>query len=350
MGLGGIDVNIKSATLSRALGRDNDDSSLSKSESKSKSNEKTQSKPSSSNSNNPNVGLDLSGQFHVHLSSPSEHEGNYLQTSEPLFQWGQTSSHPSVHVGAHYNFYRCWFGVTRLLSTFSWLRSDRNNKMLQVTSEVGCLEPHDYSLQISASNAQVETYDDSSNRISVRLDTLHPKGTFSVQKPIFHRRLNLVWSITALLGAQNHPSSNYNNKLPPLYAQDPDSILPSFQLGTTGRLSSTSCIGWTTNKRHSKSHKSSSSRLPKLNLGIQNCFSRMGVRLVVSKQLDWNPFGSLDHDDDTTVRVELLGVENSENDILDCISIQSCGTSIQDFKDTARITLSRDQQIRVMKK
>lgn len=361
MGLGNIDVNVHSATLSRAFHPDEHEES-----------EESNNDEQSDNLEKKALSLGLSGTFNVHLSAPQNDEGIMIPSkkSEPLFLIGKTSKKtPSVQVGANYDFDERWHGITRFFSTVSWnslrfrkssMENGRQNQPinLHVTTEAGITKPNDYSIEVVLE--QPESLPilnlplplaSNPTTISARIDTLNSKATLSLQKPV-HRRFNIL-SISTFCFAHFHNlrSSSTSfltramqrslaSKMPPL--DDPDSIIPRFQLGGTRQLLTTSEIGWNKESLSSKNIKFSDLMLP----GI----SRLGMRFVISKKMDWGMptgfhfLGNNEEDDDgeVSIRMEIMGLEQNEN-VLNSIIMNTRGSYASDLLVNSHFTFSREQ-------
>mmetsp|Transcript_10292 Transcript_10292/g.19272 ORF Transcript_10292/g.19272 Transcript_10292/m.19272 type:complete len:488 (+) Transcript_10292:314-1777(+) len=136
------------------------------------------------------ISLDLAGEVHTHIVSPhpdgdssvrTDHPNNYMtkdgrtSSTTPLFYWkgkttkqdmgvhnhhlgkvvaGKRSLLPNVYIGSRYDFKRVWWGATRLMTTFSWGNDRLVNEKGRFPSivsmfkgEVGTLHPNDYSFQ-----------------------------------------------------------------------------------------------------------------------------------------------------------------------------------------------------------
>ena len=379
-------------------------------------------KQTSSPNTKQSVALDLSGRIKLHISSPKDEEdkNNEYALSESLFQIGTNRQFytPSIVVGALYNFHERWYGIKRIFSTFSWNNLNQNKRQahrrsLEITSETAVneknhwMQPNDSSFEIKLEQSNLIVHKNIDEEISptilsVRLDTnprhirsVTPTTTFCFQSPVYRcfsiramwifcvsQTSTIIPPFTFLRSFATNSSFQYKrtrlqNSQPSLHKQMPalydiDSMVPQFQIGGDGYLTSNSEYGWYIKKKEKKRNESMfmkegekknniNHRHQNLNEGLQSSalslipsFSRMGFKLKISKQLHWSwPFQNNDKDeedeeDDIKLQMEIMGLESNQQ-ILNSIVFQAKGPTpttsfdFMDFWKSKQILLSREE-------
>ena len=226
-----------------------------------------------------------------------------------------------VHVGAKYDFKRVWYGATRLMTNLSWGSGSGAgiNRISTIRGEVGLLHPNDYSMQLALkfpqslgehspsqfqSRAQKQTQLYNPERmISVRYDTRsfgtgHDPSATVAASTLLHRRLGVVFKGIVLLGKGGFraapAATQFMNRIPQEEVKwSEGSWLPDVKMSPGGKIISNSAIGL------------------RRNGSTQN---RIGVRLMISRKLNWDIIGMFhggdetQYDNDTTLRLEVGGV------------------------------------------
>lgn len=311
------------------------------------------------------VSLDLAGEVQTHLSSPHSPYNEYMSSTGtmPLFRWGKVkipkakkgmksrstscSNHvvPSIYVGAKYDFQRAWYGATRLMSTFSWgdvaVGNNKSRVVSKLRGEYGLLRRNDYSMKLEL---EFQSDDNARNglepMVSVRYDTNGIRqdiATFAA-RAFIHPRIGVVAKgiVTGLeaigIGTGttkprynniDDASSQFLNRIPQDQVRwSEGSWLPDVKMTAGGKIVTNSAIG-----------------LNKGSLSGNN----VGVRLMVSRQLNWNIIGILQGSDDaeednnTMLRLEVGSVgDNSYTSI-------SAEAAIENIPQTLRCTLLQER-------
>jgi hypothetical protein len=314
-----INLNLKSGLLSRLLG----DSSSPKRNSNERGGSSSSSSSSSTAAAAPSteslkgkVSLDLSGQYHCLVAGPQE-ERKTQGTLIPLFGLGTVTkgwTPPSLILSIEYNFSRAWYGATRLLTNLQWLyRSDeleteRSSSpfTINVKTEKGLEEPGDYAAEVGVSWKAL-------NRNPAHLEVRwEPScGQVSVSVPL-HKSLELVWRSILV---QKKPATGYFESRFPSPTED--WWIPNLMMNTAGRLTAKNEVALAVNKKR-----------------------RIGIRLMVSRQLGWSAFGGAIVDDpDTLLRLEVRGMD----DRAESFSAAAMETVLERVRASTRWTLSHEQ-------
>lgn len=397
---GGVNINLKSKKISNILnpqeaggGGRNGGPSLNRHDMNAPPtgngtgmNKESKSTQKKSPLSNP-IKLDLAGELQTHLSSPSLIAPNGIPIGHsvsdpsdaettPLFQWGKvqvykandanngiTNTHvPTVHVGAKYDFKRAWYGATRLMTTLSWGRGNCNSLrngdsdanmnakvVSKVRGEVGLIDSDDYSVELAlkfptSKEGQLQRL--SSSSASVKYDTRLFGGhgaTMSTSASI-HPRLGVVLKGIVLLGEQGllrglsglRLKSNLKNGMDNHYAStylmgripqeevswSEGSWLPDVNISAGGKIVTKSAIGL---RRGGSAH------------------NRIGVRLMASRQLNWNIIGILkggdeaEYSNDTMLKLEVGGVGQGTYTSI------SAEAAIERIRETFRCTLLQER-------
>eukprot|EP00978_Attheya_sp_CCMP212_P012215 scaffold30384_cov53-Attheya_sp.AAC.13 len=370
-----INVNLKSATLSNVLNdkkNTHNPSSTQQTSSGEPSPESREGTKQKSPSSFGGVSLDLSGNFQCHLlgddpAAAADEETNVNpQKTTPIFQCHNLrhDAVPSVHMGSHYNFGKVWYGATRLFTTMTWkftkpprirenegvifptseLVEETNNgysnrgattirrHQIQLRGDKGLLSAGDYGIELgveSSASPQGHVYSKSaklSSTANVRLETGGigkgnvPKVTLSVStNAAVNPRIRFVSQTTRFLGTND--GSFFASRIP-TPPQTMDDWMPDIKIAASGRLMGKCHVG--VGKRR-----------------------KTGIRLLVSKQLDWNvwsggaPSESNNDSGDTHIRCELCNL-NSVGDELSSVSVD---TVLERIVEAAHMTLSHERII-----
>ena len=371
----GVNVNVKSKTLSNILQPQADPSIPdvpatptstqrgSASASSSSSTENTQKKAGMSNL----ISLDLAGELQTHICSPSFIAPNGIEVgpaahddvrTNPLFRWGKVHANinhdkcskiPTVHVGAKYDFKNVWYGATRLMTTLSWgnPRPQSTNVVSKLSGEVGLLQSDDYSMQLAIKfpNGGVKNQRRSSSlsperMLSARYDTRSFGGHSATLagSTLLHPRLGVVVKGIVLLGEQGlrgitrdirrgvsseDARAQFISRIPQdEVSWSEGSWLPDVKMTAGGKIVTNSAIGL----KRSRSGN-----------------NRIGVRLMVSRQLDWNIIGMFqgadeaEYDNDTMLRLEVGGFGS------DSYTSISAEAAIERISQTFKCTLLQER-------
>eukprot|EP00979_Chaetoceros_neogracilis_P004815 scaffold838_cov218-Chaetoceros_neogracile.AAC.15 len=360
---GGVNVNLKSKALSDIL---SPATNLPNESSSSPPPHNSPEQPTKSEGSSSNiVSLDLAGEFQTHLSSPLSPYNEYMSNTgtTPLFRWGKVKIPkankgmkgrpiscsnlvvPSVYVGAKYDFQRAWYGATRLMSTFVWgdvaVGNNKSRVVPKLRGEYGLLRRHDYSMKLDLEFQRDGTASDGLEpMVSVRYDTNGIREDIATvaARAFIHPRVGVVAKgiVTGLgtLGIGtgttkarykniDDTSALFQNRIP----QDDvrwseGSWLPDVKMTAGGKIITNSAIGL------------------KKRLSGENS---IGIRLMASRQLNWNIIGMLqgsndaEEENNTMLRLEVgsLG-DNSYTSI-------SAEAAIENIPKTLRCTLLQER-------
>jgi hypothetical protein len=303
-----INLNLKSGLLSRLLG----DSS--------NSNERFDSSSSTAASSRESlkgkVSLDLSGKYHCLVAGPQE-QRKTQGTLIPLFGLGTTTkgwTPPSLILSIEYNFSRAWYGATRLLTDIQWsYRSDELETepsespfTINVKTEKDLEKPGEYAAEVGASWKALNR-----NPVHLAVRWEPSCGQVSASAPL-HKRLELAWRCILL---RNKPTTGYFASRFP--SPSDDWWIPNLMINTGGRLTSKNEVALAFDKKR-----------------------RIGVRLMVRRQLGWSAFGGAIVDDpDTLVRLEVRGMDDGA----ESFSTATMETVLERVRESTRWTLSHEQ-------
>jgi hypothetical protein len=136
-------------------------------------------------------------------------------------------------------------------------------------------------------------------------------GQVTVSAPL-HRRLELAWRSILVL---EKPTTRYfASRLP---SSTEDWWIPNIMINTAGRLTAKNEFGLGMNRKR-----------------------RMGVRLMISRQLGWSAFGGgIADDQDTLVKLEVTGMNDRE----ESFSTVTVETVLERVRESTRWTLSHEQ-------
>jgi len=351
----------------------------------------------------------------------AEHLDNAKFATTPLFRWGKTVLRqntgrrgtggvkcllpfPHVHVGGKYNFKTVWYGLTRLGLGMSWGAGATTNYRNQqrrgqpslsanISAEKGLLSPNDYSLDVGLAFPMTKTLfqDDSISTsvqqqfptsIGLRYETMNSNhqnqmtATVTAKTSFLHPRVQIVGrSImklrdSTLLSAFSNlaQSSSASASIPlssspflsriqqrKLQLSDELSWMPDIKMTPGGKVISNSSFGLCPiNKRGGNSGNIND---------INTSKNRMGIRLTVKKQINWNILGSIfqhqqqqqhmasmsyDNDDegegynnnDTAVRLEVCGVTGVKS-----YTSFAVEAALERLQETARCTFKQESVI-----
>lgn len=346
MGVSQVNLNIKSSALSHALKGQEEEKSSSRLHPNGMEDDGDAASAPKRRSRD-HVSLDLTGQFNCHVTAP------YISSSSsdeddmaPLFRVGRSSGKswvpPSLFVSANYDFSSVWYGATRLLSTLRWDLSKRRDRltssdleedahaafhmpgffpkfprllpnMIDLRTEKGLHSLEDYAAQLGIKWRQTNELQPPPS-LTARVDT-EGGATLSISVPI-HQRITIKSSLQ--LPGQSFARDYFASRIPS-WSPEQDSWIPDLSIGATGRLVSKSELGLS----------------PRWARG-----GRAGVRLAVSRRaLDWNALGFSQEDEDTLIRVEWSGVDETGG----YYSALRLETVLEHIPETARLILCRDQ-------
>jgi len=358
----GVNVNLKSKALSDIL------SPAAAANLPDKSN--TSSSPSTVEQKKKNEGslsnlvsLDLAGEVQTHLSSPQVPYTDCTESTRtiPLFRWGSlsipkggkgkkavSSSYvnnlfPSVHVGAKYDFQKVWYGATRLMTTFSWgdvaVGNTKSRAVSKLKGEYGLLRKSDYSVKFDLEFPRDGNAGNLEPMVSVRYDTngIRQDSATVAARAFIHPRIGVVArGIVTGLGAigidtgttkarykNEDTSERFLSRIPQDQVRwSEGSWLPDVKMTAGGKIVTNSAIG-----------------LKRGSFGGNN----IGVRLMASRQLNWDIIGMLQGSDDaeeenhTILRLEVGSVgENSYTSI-------SAEAAVERIPQTLRCTLLQER-------
>ncbi len=363
-----------------------------------------QATPSSSNNMNTLVTLDLAGNFDIHVSSPSiivdggksEDVLGDDNITTPLFRWGkinpnemsmivpkkrsQTTSRksngfliPHVFLGGQYDFRQVWFGLTRIRTTLSWGKalngSNRSNNLesrqkalcldLSVEKSLDCASDYvlDVGLAVPMKCSLFRAKNVSSNPmkqhslLALRYETMNqnhddqPTTSIYARTNFFHPRIQLVGKAIFKLEQNIHKS--FPKSLPSISSSpflskirqqkiclsDESSWIPEVKVSPGGKVISNSSFGF----------------------GSGNDLHRVGVRMTIKKQINWNLLGSIfqqgntvdslpysyDGNDesanDTSIRLEVCGITGVNS--YTSLSLQ---TALERVKETFQCTILQE--------
>lgn len=331
--------------------------------------------PSSSNNLNTLVTLDLAGNFDIHVSSPSiivdggksEDVLGDDHITTPLFRWGKINPNersmlvpkkrnltsnrkskgfliPHVHVGGQYDFRQVWYGLTRIRTTLSWGKalkgSSRSNDLesrqkalcadLSVEKSLDCAS--DYVLDVGLTVPMKSTLFRAKNIISsnpiqqhsslaLRYETMNqnhddqPTTSIYAKTNFFHPRIQLVGK--AIVKLEQNLHKNFPKSLPSISSSpflskirqqkislsDESSWIPEVRVSPGGKVISNSSFGF----------------------GRGHDLHRVGVRMTIKKQINWNLLGSIFQQPDTvnSLPYSYDGNDESANDT--SIRLEVCG-------------------------
>ena len=278
-----INLNLKSGLLTRLLGEyssnrnANDPVDPSSATAAAVSKEPTKGK----------VSLDLSGQYHCLIAGPRDNRGT-KETLIPLFCLGTVTkgwTPPSLFLSIEYNFSRAWYGATRLLTNLQWsyqsheIRTETSGSpfTINVKMEKDLEKTDEYAAEVGLS---LKAWNRKPPHLAVRWEATCRQ--VMVSAPL-HRCLELAWR--SILLPKKPTTSYFASRLP---AATEDWWIPNLMINTAGRLTSKNEFGLGMNKRR-----------------------RMGVRLMIRRQLGWSAFGGgISDDQNTLVKLEVTGMDD----------------------------------------
>jgi len=310
---------------------------------------------------------------------------------------------PSLFVGADYDFRKVWFGATRLVTTLAWSgarngwedtgardntrrivggHARRSRLGANLSFEKGLLRTNDYSTKLemilrrtrrrisssTANNPQANVEDKSENEeeddgttttslnpssISLRLDTLPstPSSAADIDvhsatvagRTSLHPRLDLIARTTIRSHDHRGEGASYlSHRVPPPtggWSLEEGGWIPEVSVTPGGRLVSKNALGFRGVTYGGGSTGGGGSN------GAWYDGMRTGVRLVVSRQLNWNALGlsmgassyDEEHIEDTStfVRLELSGLDRTCT-TLRCVTLEA---ALERLRESAKVTL-----------
>ena len=311
-----INLNFKSGLLSRLLGN-------SPATEKDSGSFRDSGSATSKERSKGRVSLDLSGCYHCLVAGPRT-DPTVEGAPIPLFSSGvQTKgwSPPSLILSAQYNFSQAWYGATRLISSLQWSyqRDDpklaKNNKVampftVKLKSEKGLTESDDYAAELDVSWKGV---DPDRNPPNLSLRWAPTCSQVAIAAPLL-QRVDFVWKSLFL---QRRPSSgHFSSQFIP--SPQEDWWIPILKINTAGRLTSRNQAGFLVGKKR-----------------------RVGVRLVLSRQLGWSAFGGTPISDvqETLMRLEVTGMD----DRAESFSTVTMETALERIRTSTHWTLTHEQ-------
>lgn len=366
----GLNVNLKSKALSDILSPQTSDSSIVSSE------EKKQINPPQLSSV---ISIDLEGEVETHLSSPKAPSSlavyeDYVEpkVTEPIFRWGtisvperirtsltkvrttiRTKSHisekgtvscsnivvPSIYIGAKYDFRKRWYGITSLKSCLSWgdviVGNGPSKFISKLRSEISLMRPNDFKVGIDV-QVPNEIYDDQNefqNELGPMLSVnyishvgdlkSHVEGnqrqdcTSFQAKAFIHPRVGVaIKAIVAGFNDEEARGIKFRNKkewngyflkkIPQQKVSFAEgSWIPEVKVSPSGKVVANNSFG-VQKKFLSKSIVQS----------MSNNFNNVGIRLMISKQMNWNLIGILqgenhDTENETIIRIEVGAAQDN---------------------------------------
>jgi hypothetical protein len=221
---------------------------------------------------------------------------------------------PSLILSIEYNFSRAWYGATRLLTTLQWsYRSDEVDTetsgspfTVNVKTEKDLENPGEYAAEVGVS---WKTLNRNPAHLAIRWEPYC--GQVSVSAPL-HKRLDLAWR--SILLPKKPTTGYFVSRFP---SPTEDWWIPNLMINTAGRLTAKNEVGLVVNKKR-----------------------RVGVRLMISRQLGWSAFGGAIVDDpDTLMRLEVTGMDNRA----ESVSTATMETVLERVRASTRWTLSHEQ-------
>ena len=370
----GLNVNLKSKALSDILSPQTSDPSIDSGEEKK---QYTSQLPSV-------ISIDLAGEVEAHISSPKApsslavYEDVEPKTTEPIFRWGtisvpesirtsltkvrtsiRTKSNisekgpvscsnmvvPSIYIGAKYDFRKRWYGVTSLKSCLSWgdviVGNGPSKFISKLRSEISLMRPNDYKVGIDVQvpneiyDAQNEyqngigpmlsvNYISNVGNLKTDFEGSQRQDCTSIQaKAFIHPRVGVALkAIVAGFNDEEARGIKFRNKkewngyflkkIPQQKVSFAEgSWIPEVKVSPSGKVVANNSFG-IQKKFLSKSIVQS----------MSNNFNNVGVRLMISKQMNWNLIGLLqgennDSENETIVRIEVgVAQDNCYNSIV----------------------------------
>ncbi len=361
------------------------------------------------------VTLDLAGMLDVHLSSPSvcndDNVDDEMYSTTPVFRWGQkyhskgqdsvpkksgSIDMPNIHVGGEYNFNKVWYGLTRAITTLSWGNIDArkynnchihgnanqsSNKRQSskgvsatISAEKGLLSSKDYAINFGIAlpiTKNALDYIDKQNYIKpriqspssavVRYETINPNhdnystASVIIRSTFLHPRIQLVGKSILKMGESIHgriqsfDTSPFSSRIQQrrFDLADESSWVPDIRMTPSGKVISDSTFGFSSGHRKGMSNSNS-------NDNSNSKSNRIGVRLMIKKQINWNILGSLfqqdggsggispasdydELDNGTQIRLEVCGITGANS--FTSIAIDA---ALERMKETFQCTMAHE--------
>ena len=318
---------------------------------------------------------------------------DYEYTTKPLFQWGTNYMNqflqdkrsiksimvPHVHIGGHYNFQNVWYGLTRIITTLSWGKVNHNHNhnnnhsqgySATMSVEKGLLprvtpsgyyvkNNNEYALDVGLSfpiqqsllmtffqhrNSNIKQQQqqkqqyrhDQPSSISFRYETTdknhnyQPTASLYAKTNFLHPRLQIIGKSIVRFGEGTNVSLKKSKDLSSspflsrikqqaISLSDESSWIPDIKVTPGGKVISNSSFGLMPS--NADRHR------------------RIGFRMTIKKQINWNILGSIFHQQDA---LEGLGInsmsyvadDESANDT--SIRLEVCGlTGVTSFTSLA---------------
>jgi len=299
IGAAPVNVNVKSGLLSRLLGSDTH-SSPKRNKPSPTSTLSGESSDAQNTDSKGKVSLDLSGTYHLLVAGPSSK--TTTQGPVPLVSTGNTETGWSLTCSIGYNFSQAWYGATRLLTRLSWshYRTEPTKPLLvHVQAEKGLLETNDYAGQVGISLASTASPSRYPPSIHIRWE---PKvgNQVTVAAPILNR-VGLVWK--SLFPTPQATTPHYWLESIPT-TNSPDWWIPTLKISTAGRLTADNHVGF----------------------AIPRQTKRLGLRLVLSRQVGWNAFGGQfpihdNNEEGTLLKLKVTSADHGSLSSLEMASI-----------------------------
>lgn len=343
-----INLNVKSSALSRALRGSSRSQTQVSSPTRTFESSDVDAEPTKSHSDkkrsHEHVSLDLSGKFHCHLTAPYSGEARDDDGLTPLFRVGTSTGNgwtpPSLFLSVNYDFSSVWYGATCFLTTLRWnhppseagVDTSSNSPRKRLPSLIapctvdlrggkGLLDRQDYAAELGLTWEPRDEWKSPAS-LTARLDTKR-EASVAMMTPI-HRRFNVMLKSSFL---SSKPVRGFFDSRVPKWSPVGDAWIPDVSLGATGRLVSNNEVGlnpkWTRKRR-------------------------MGLRLTMSRQLDWSAIGYATDtgSTDTLLRFELCDTGNNGRSY----SVIKFEAALEQIVETACFTFAREQVVQSMPK
>ena len=307
-----INLNLKSGLLSRWMGKSS--SPKNKAE-ESRDPSSSTATASTERSKGKRLLLDLSGIYHCLVVGP---ENNAEGAPTPLYKTGTAKegwSPPSLTFSVGYNFSQAWYGATGLLTNLQWSYRKNNDNLertrspltVNIQGEKGLMEPDDYAVQIGVS---LKAMDWNSPSLQFRWEANCKQ--VSVAAPL-HKRVSVVWR--SVFPTRQHESHFASRSFPSF---KDDWWIPNLKVNTAGRLTADNEVGFRVNNKR-----------------------RVGVQLLLSRQLGWSAFGTGVMDDHlgTVMKLQVTGTDDRR----ESFTTFTMESMLERPQDSTQLTFSHEQ-------